>query len=167
MRFGLPNRIDIVESSLKSGFDRRIIVDSDFNDVIESTRSIFDILSIIYYRLNRYKIDLFRSFFDILINLNRYNVNYLIENSRFISKIGRIWTKNVQNRQIVLKFDQIRPNSTIFGPNSTLDSISDQDLESDLSRRVIGPLESNRKRRLKCDSNPIKVDLSIWFDLIA
>ena len=43
MRFGLPNQIDVVESSLKSGFDRRIIVDSDFNDLIESTRSIFDI----------------------------------------------------------------------------------------------------------------------------
>ena len=37
MRFGLPNQIDVVESNLKSGFDRRIIVDSDYNDLIEST----------------------------------------------------------------------------------------------------------------------------------
>ena len=51
MRFGLPNRIDVVESSLKSEFDRRIIVDSDSNDLIESTMSIFDYI--------RAKIDLF------------------------------------------------------------------------------------------------------------
>ena len=51
MRFGLPNRSDVVESSLKSEFDRRIIVDSDFKDLIESTISIFDYI--------RSKIDLF------------------------------------------------------------------------------------------------------------
>ena len=51
MRFGLPNRIDVVKSSLESGFDRRIIVDSDFNDLIESTMSIIDYI--------RSKIDLF------------------------------------------------------------------------------------------------------------
>ena len=43
MRLGSPNRIDVVESNLKSEFDRRIIVDSDSNGLIESTRSIFDI----------------------------------------------------------------------------------------------------------------------------
>ena len=36
MRFGLPNRIDVVEWNLKSEFDRRITVDSDSNDLIES-----------------------------------------------------------------------------------------------------------------------------------
>ena len=42
MRFGLSNRIEVVESNLKSGFDRRIIVYSDSNDLIESTILIFD-----------------------------------------------------------------------------------------------------------------------------
>ena len=60
MRLGSPNRIDVVESNLKSEFDRRIIVDSDSNDLIESTILIFDII--------RSKIDLFSNksiFFDI------------------------------------------------------------------------------------------------------
>ena len=39
MRFGLPNRIDVVDSNLKSESERRIVVDSDSNDLIESTRS--------------------------------------------------------------------------------------------------------------------------------
>ena len=163
MRLGSANRIDDFESKSRSEFDRRIIVDSDSNDLIKSSITIFDIKSI-YFRLNRYKIDLFRYIFDLLINLNQYNVDYLIKIGQIISKIGRIWIKNVQNRQIFLKFDQIRANSTIFGQNSTLDSNLDRDLESDSSRRVIGPLESNQKRWLKRDSNPIKVDLSIWFD---
>ena len=51
MRFGLPNRIDVVESNLESEFDCRIIVDSDVNDLIESTMSIIDYI--------RSKIDLF------------------------------------------------------------------------------------------------------------
>ena len=42
MRCGPPNRIDDFESNLKSGLKRRIIVDSDFNDLIESMISIFD-----------------------------------------------------------------------------------------------------------------------------
>ena len=74
----------------------------------------------------------------MLIDLNRFNVDYIIEIGRFISKIGRIWTKNVvfwtknvKNRKIVLKFDQIRPDSTIFGPNLMLVSNSDRDLELD------------------------------------
>ena len=60
MRLGLPNRIDVVESSLKFKFDRQIIVDSDSNDLTESTISIFDYI--------RFKIDLFSiksTFFDI------------------------------------------------------------------------------------------------------
>ena len=111
--------------------------------------------------------DRFRLKFDLLIDLNRNNVDYLIEIGQFILKIGRIWTKNIKNRKIVRKFEQILPNSTIFGPILTLDLIPDRDLESDLSRQVIGPLESSRKSRLKRDSNSIKVDLSIWFDWIA
>ena len=55
----------------------------------------------------------------------------LSPNLSIISKIGQIWTKNVQNRQIILKYDQIRPDSTIFGPKSTLDLNSDRDFESD------------------------------------
>ena len=51
MQFGLPNRIDVVESNLKSEYNRQIIVDSDFNDLIESTMSIIDYI--------RSKIDLF------------------------------------------------------------------------------------------------------------
>ena len=42
MQFGLPNRINVVESNLESEFDCRIIVDSDFNDLIELTMSIID-----------------------------------------------------------------------------------------------------------------------------
>ena len=42
MRLASANRIDIVESNLKSESERRIIVESDFNEYIESTRSIFD-----------------------------------------------------------------------------------------------------------------------------
>ena len=45
MRLGSPNRIDVVESNLKSEFDRRIIVDSDFNDLIESKINLFSIKS--------------------------------------------------------------------------------------------------------------------------
>ena len=40
MRLESPNRIDVIESNLKSDFDRRIIVDSDSNDLIESTITI-------------------------------------------------------------------------------------------------------------------------------
>ena len=40
MRLGSPNRIDVVELNLKSKFDRRIIVDSDSNDLIESSITI-------------------------------------------------------------------------------------------------------------------------------
>ena len=101
MRFGLPNRIDVVESSLNSGFYRRIIVDSDFNDLIESTRSIFDInrsifdinrLKLIVFDIFLIKINIFRYKFDLLINLNQSNVDYLIETvdlyrkRQFISK---------------------------------------------------------------------------------
>ena len=112
MRFGLPNRIDVVKSSLKSGFDRRIIVNSDFN---------------------RYKINLFRSIFDILINLNWYNVDYLIKNSRFISKIYQILVEfepnlpnlptlgrfTVQFDQFSIKLDYFRSDFVVrfeFGP---------------------------------------------------
>ena len=49
MRLGLPNRIGLVESNLESEFDCPIIVDSDSNDLMESSisntiynRSIFD-----------------------------------------------------------------------------------------------------------------------------
>ena len=42
MRLGPPNRIDDFESNLKSEFERRIVVDSDTYDLIESTISIFD-----------------------------------------------------------------------------------------------------------------------------
>ena len=48
MRLGVPNRIDVIESSLKSEFDVKL---SDSNDLIESTISIFDYI--------RSKIDLF------------------------------------------------------------------------------------------------------------
>ena len=53
MRLGSPNRIDDFESNLKSESERRIVVDSDSNDLIESTRSntiynrsIFDYINI-------------------------------------------------------------------------------------------------------------------------
>ena len=39
MRLGSPNRIDDFESNLKSESERRIVVNSDSNDLIESTRS--------------------------------------------------------------------------------------------------------------------------------
>ena len=42
MRLGVANRIDVFESNLESEIDRRIVVDSDSNDLIESTISIFD-----------------------------------------------------------------------------------------------------------------------------
>ena len=35
MQLASPNRIDVVESNLKSESERRIIVDSDSNDLIE------------------------------------------------------------------------------------------------------------------------------------
>ena len=43
MRLASANGIDVVESNLKSESERRILVDSDSNDLIESLRSIFDI----------------------------------------------------------------------------------------------------------------------------
>ena len=48
------------------------------------------------------KINLFRYKFDLLIDLNRSNVYYLIENGRFISKI-------VQFNQKLVEFEQKRP----------------------------------------------------------
>ena len=39
MQLGSPNWIDDFESNLKSESERRIVVDSDSNDLIESTRS--------------------------------------------------------------------------------------------------------------------------------
>ena len=42
MPLASAKRIDVVESNLKSESERRILVDSDSNDLIESSRSIFD-----------------------------------------------------------------------------------------------------------------------------
>ena len=52
------------------------------------------------------KIDRFRYKFDLLIDLNRSNVNYLIENGRFISKIVHFNQKLVEfdrNGRFILK----------------------------------------------------------------
>ena len=125
MRLGFPNRIEFgirirLSNTRRFGFQR-----FDRINLIEFN------IKLIYFRLKSIKFEHFRFKFDILIDLNRYNVDYLIENSRFISKIGQIWSKNVQNKQIILKFDQIRPDSMIFSPKSTLDSKLDRDFESD------------------------------------
>ena len=159
MRLGSANRIDGFKSKSRSEFDHRLT--SIRIPTIQSTRRyrflIYINLKLIYFWLNWpfwYKIDL-------LIDFNWSIVNSLIEIGRIISKIGRIWYKNVPNRQICIKFNQIRLNSTNFWSNSTLDSNSDQDFESDSSRRVIEPLKSTRKCWLKVDSITIKVDLSI------
>ena len=60
-----------------------------------------------------------------------------------------------------IKFDGFSIKSTFLGPNSNSNSNLNRDFESDSSRRVIGPLELNRKSRINVDSNPIKVDLTI------
>ena len=76
----------------------------------------------------------------------------IVEFDRKLIEFYRKTSKSRQIRQIRLKFDQNSINfrykstvSTIFGPNLSLDSNSDQDFESDSLRRVIGPLESSRK----------------------
>ena len=63
MRLVSANRIDIFKSKSQSEFDRPIIVDSDSNDLIESTSSIFDINRSIFDN-NRSIFDINRSIFD-------------------------------------------------------------------------------------------------------
>ena len=77
MRLGSPNRIDDFESKSRSEFDRRLpsIRISRFVNNLEFN------IKLIYFRYKSIKIDRFRYKFDLLINLNRSNVDYLIENS--------------------------------------------------------------------------------------
>ena len=120
MWFGLPpesNRRCRIESEIRirSLNSRRFgFQQFDRIDEIDFQYKLID------FRLNQYKIDLFRYIFELLINLNRYNVNYLIENSWFISKIYRILVEFEPNLSILstfgrftVKFDQC-PNNILY-----------------------------------------------------
>ena len=101
MQLEVPNRIDVVESNLESEFDCRIIIDSDFNDLIESTMSIIDYI--------RSKIDLFsiksivfdiklikRSILIDLLSINQSKMvdlyQKLIELWSNITKVSYFWS---------------------------------------------------------------------------
>ena len=104
---------------MRLGSPNRIVDDLDSKEiyiVVElSSIRIPTIWSNRRYRI-RYKIDLFSIKIDLLIELNQSNVNYLIKNGWFISKIDRIMVKYEPKLlklpifgQIWPIFDQIRP----------------------------------------------------------
>ena len=91
MWLGSPNQIDDFESISRSEFDCRF----GFQRFRSNRRLRF-----------WYKINCFRYKFDLLIDLNLSNVNYLIENGRFISKICRFHRKSWLSRWNQWIFDQ-------------------------------------------------------------
>ena len=133
MRLASANRIDVVKLKSWSEFDHRLTtigIPTIWLNLGDQFSLYFDL-----FLIKSIKNWFFWSIFDLLIDLNRYYVNYLIENSRFISKIDRILVKFEPNLPIFgffrFKFDQFSTNSTNFWSNSKLDSNSDWDFESD------------------------------------
>ena len=60
---------------MRLGLTNRIVNDSDFNNFNRVNDRDFDIKSI-YFRYKLIKIDLFQYKFELLIDLNRSNVDY-------------------------------------------------------------------------------------------
>ena len=115
MRLGSPNRIDDDSDSKAVDFDRRLML-IRLNRWNPKWRLQFQ------FKLDLFSIKIVHFWykFDLLIDLNRSNVDYLIKNGRFIlkivrSKIGRIWSKMIYIENDNKNW-QFGSNSTNFDP---------------------------------------------------